>query len=597
MSDRGLSLELPVPVVLPKFADFKAADSIARSRMAEVNDSAQSGTDGLASDSFYDKMHIEIDGDVRNMCAKLSQAIAEFPETSEELSHLLTRLNAAYHMPKGTVLLAAFLGMMGVGKSTLINALFGRVLVANSGGVLACTSIPTVITWKKGATDNTKRSDLAIQLFTEEQYQDCVREQINRWTEWYAHSSESKQINRFEDEDCLSEGHMFQEHTKPSGEFDRTQLKRGADTAKEYFEIILNVQENGLAKQTLDAVLHGNDIKEEEFFDHCMVEIRARCVQITELVADLKDVHDRDLRKQRAQIDKFWPLVKAVYVEIGHTLLRNNIHVVDLPGYDDNNQIRNAVIDQFRAKADMEIVVTRTRVASSISQEHWLDESIRRRGPDRTLLVTNGSDEIVTGILNVIEDLNEQPFTHLKHCLQDANSISDFSDGDEALIHEYRECLYMNAKLAFINHQSDIVKKKFSDKGVNVLLTSAREALLHQIPDPTEVPKLCLAATGIETLRGYLLIQTATSNLRTLHNHVFETLPDISVAINHIIVKFVDEDGYRAMREFLAQELRDLQKRLVALSVSTIQERVKAPWNDRHIGRKILPAHKKTLDP
>ncbi|KAI1525121.1 Dimer-Tnp-hAT domain containing protein, partial [Pyrenophora tritici-repentis] len=218
-------------------------------------------------------------------------------------------------------------------------------------------------------------------------------------------------------------------------------------------------------------------------------------------------------------------------------------------------------------------------------------------GLARTLSEEEISKEIVTGISTVIEDLEEQPFTHLKYCLQDANRVAEFSEGNEALIHEYKECLYMNAKLAFINHQSNIVKAKFADKGVHVLLTSAREALLHQVPDPTEIPKLCMAATGIETLRGYLLMQTAASNLRTLHNHIFEALPEISVAINHIIVKFVDEDGYRTMREFLAQELCGLQKRLDALSISTLQERVKAPWNDRDIGRKILPAHKKTLDP
>jgi len=205
--------------------------------------------------------------------------------------------------------------------------------------------------------------------------------------------------------------------------------------------------------------------------------------------------------------------------------------------------------------------------------------------------------EIVTGISNVIEDLDEHPFTHLKNCLQDANSTAELSDGDEALLHEYKEFLYMNAKLAFINHQNNVVKTKFADKGVNVLMTSAREALLHQVPDPTEVPKLCLAATGIETLRQYLLMQTADPNLRTLHNHIFETLPEIAVAINHIRVKFVDEDGYRKMREYLSQELRVLQKRLEALSMSTLQKHVKAPWNDQEIGKRILPAQKKILDP
>ena len=332
MSGRGLSLELPAPVLLPTFADFRAADSTVRSEITRVTNSTRTQTYGLSADWFYDRMHMEIDEDVRNMCAKLSRAISEFPETSEELSHLVEKLTAAYHIPKGTALVAAFLGMMGVGKSTLINALFGRVLVTNSGGVLACTSIPTVVVLKEGATDDTKYSDLAIQLFTEQQYQDCVREQITRWTEWSTHSSKSRQIEEYEDKGCLPEDVIFQEPAKVTEKVDYTQMKRGADTAKEYFEIILNVQDKEASKQTLEDALHSTDVGKEEFFERCMAGIRARCEQITDLVAGLKHVHDGDLRKQRPQIDKFWPLVKAVYVETGHALLRNNIHVIDLPG-------------------------------------------------------------------------------------------------------------------------------------------------------------------------------------------------------------------------------------------------------------------------
>ena len=311
MTGRGLSLELPIPVSLPKFADFKAADSTVRSEIIKLTNSTRSQTDGLPTDCSYDRMHMEIDEDVRNLCTKLSRAISEFPETSEELSHLLAKLTCAYQISKGTALVAAFLGMMGVGKSTLINALFGRVLVTNSGWVLACTSIPTVIVWKEGAMDDTKYSDLEIQLFTEEQYQDCVREQITRWTEWSTHSSKSRQIEEHEDRDCLPEDPIFQEPAKATEKSDHTQMKRGADTAKEYFEIILDVQDKEESKHTLEGILHSVDVGKDEFFERCVAGIRARCEQVTDLVAGLRHVHDGDLRKQRAQIDKFWPLVKA----------------------------------------------------------------------------------------------------------------------------------------------------------------------------------------------------------------------------------------------------------------------------------------------
>jgi hypothetical protein len=71
--------------------------------------------------------------------------------------------------------------------------------------------------------------------------------------------------------------------------------------------------------------------------------------------------------------------------------------MLTVTGYGDTNQIRNAIIDKSRETAHFEIVVSpSSRVTTSSVQERYLDRSIRRRGADKTLLVTNKSDVGIT---------------------------------------------------------------------------------------------------------------------------------------------------------------------------------------------------------
>jgi hypothetical protein len=62
-------------------------------------------------------------------------------------------------------------------------------------------------------------------------------------------------------------------------------------------------------------------------------------------------------------------------------------------GYGDTSQLREAVINAFRWKADLEMVVARnSRIHTSTQQDKYLARSIHLKGADRTILVMNKSD-------------------------------------------------------------------------------------------------------------------------------------------------------------------------------------------------------------
>jgi hypothetical protein len=114
-------------------------------------------------------------------------------------------------------------------------------------------------------------------------------------------------------------------------------------------------------------------------------------------------------------------------------------------------------------------------------------------------------------------------------------------------------------------------------KGIEIISTSAKQYQLCKSKKPEEEPKLNLDATGIPALRMAILLMPITANLRTLHSHIFETLPDIVDRIKHLQVKFFDEDGYARMRNSLADEVPVLQELLATMSDTLVRERLVQP--------------------
>lgn len=126
------------------------------------------------------------------------------------------------------------------------------------------------------------------------------------------------------------------------------------------------------------------------------------------------------------------------------------------------------------------------------------------------------------------------------------------------------------------------------DKGVDILSVSAREySLCLDAEQEDEKAKLTPEATGLPSLRRYLFSLPAQTNYRTLHCHVFETLPDIVAQIQRILEKFDDDDGYTKMREYLADQLPRLRASIERLAESLPTERVVRPFDGAEATSRI----------
>lgn len=68
-------------------------------------------------------------------------------------------------------------------------------------------------------------------------------------------------------------------------------------------------------------------------------------------------------------------------------------NIANKTGYGDMSQLREAVINNFRWKADHEMVVVPcSRLQTSVLQDEYIGRSIHLKGANKTILVMNKSD-------------------------------------------------------------------------------------------------------------------------------------------------------------------------------------------------------------
>lgn len=109
--------------------------------------------------------------------------LESYAALDESIKDLIDAAEAAKTLPNVTALRVAVLGQQGVGKTTLINALFDRYLLGTSGGSKACTAFVTIIKYKEGAPDDTSVSDVIIYFYNKSEMKICIEGQINNWWE------------------------------------------------------------------------------------------------------------------------------------------------------------------------------------------------------------------------------------------------------------------------------------------------------------------------------------------------------------------------------------------------------------------------------
>jgi hypothetical protein len=151
-------------------------------------------------------------------------------------------------------------------------------------------------------------------------------------------------------------------------------------------------------------------------------------------------------------------------------------------------------------------------------------------------------------------------------------------------VRAYKEYIFREARRAFIEREAASVEQQMQTKDVEVLSVSARQYALCVDSSQDEEPKISPEATGIPALRRYLFTLPAQTNYRTLHHHVFETLPDLVVQIKRILDKFSNSGDYARMRVLIIEQLAKLREMLESLATSLPREHVASPWtaSDRH---------------
>jgi hypothetical protein len=251
----------------------------------------------------------------------------------------------------------AFLGEQGIGKSSIINAVFDRELVNVSGSSSACTAYPTIITHKEGIMDDTT-SDIRIEFLNMQELRDSTEEQIRRYAaafpfkkskestdhemgvEEHMSDEDSESVNSAEDSESinLTQDLPDREPRRDSGRSNRTRIPqavlRGAKTAKAYFEIVYDTHRDESRRLQLEYWLENSDIENNDFLDDCLTMIKERLATLGAQEGHLTHINipDRDLEATWSLAQSVYPLVKAFHLATDHVLLRNNICVLDLPG-------------------------------------------------------------------------------------------------------------------------------------------------------------------------------------------------------------------------------------------------------------------------
>lgn len=297
------------------------------------------------------------------MCNDLGGPVVNCKIDDPEIADLLRALDRAKSVPRPKKVNIAVVGNQGVGKSSTINALLNRDLVDASASSSACTAFATIIEHKDGAADDTTVSDLKVTFLDTEEMRDFIEEHVRRYADVYTptegehKSDEEKEVEigtiteeqetppDMDPEDAISEADILDSDFSDASESAVGKKKKrkkmskalqlGADTAEQFFRIIFNAHLNKTKEAELQEWLNTPDLEDGEFLEHC---VTAATEHLAKIHADeggrleYTHVEDIDLQKVRNHATQLWPLVKAVTISTGSSLLRNGIRFMDLPG-------------------------------------------------------------------------------------------------------------------------------------------------------------------------------------------------------------------------------------------------------------------------
>ncbi|KAI4958200.1 hypothetical protein J4E86_003797 [Alternaria arbusti] len=541
----------------------------------------------LANNRWYALKQEEIKVLVEELCDKLTSAMQKYSSVDQRFQDLIDAAEIARKLPDIRYYSVAVLGEQGIGKSSLINALFERGLLDRSGSSKACTAYATVLEYKPGATDHTTLSDLLVVFFNKEEIKDCIKEQMDRWVEVYPGVDKNRQPLQGEDENDPDDDNA----TQPPSKTTSKTMSRAITTAKEFFEIIFNVQKDKQASVELERMLYHTNIKEGNFFNDCCKRANDRFAQLaTDMserdlhnrTAHFKNIPDNRLGRKTARIKELWPFVKVVTIATGHILLRHGLRLFDLPGYGDTSQLREGVINNFRWKADFEMVVAPcSRLQTSVLHDEYIDRSIHLKGANKTILVMNKADELINedNMGTQIRQINEHPFPALNARLEEIDNLDDEGIAEPEVVSDMLDELLREATIAYIKYETANVQRQMHPKGIKVFSVSALAHTSSRSRIQRDTPILDDTTAGIYALRHFLATLPAATNYRDFYEHVHATLPSFRRQAERPLEKHIEDKSYAKMRRDLKAQIEPVRNTLKNLAGSPLQSLVGKPWS------------------
>ncbi|KAF1912969.1 hypothetical protein BDU57DRAFT_597438 [Ampelomyces quisqualis] len=586
-----------------------AAHSTA-SNMSEVVDTGPTGThldptDGTsrkrplhisenldASEQFPDHPwfklnHLDLQDFNNKLCSVFKARLERYASLDESIKDLVDAAEAAKRLPNVTVTRVAVPGQQGVGKTTLINALFDRYLLAISGGSRACTAFVTIIKYKDGAADDTKTSDIIVHFYNEAEMITCIQGQANNWWEnRRTLKNEDDAQEPFHAARCEDDDGDTSTDNKAT-----TQAKESAaETAKDFFEIVFCARKYPEQKEFLHSMLYNADTSKEDFISVCLHHAKDNLAHLqSELnIQDGKSTHedipDSSMRTIRNMILDLWPFVKLAEIATGHMLLRYGMQVYDMPGYGDISQLREASLNKYRKQSDFEMVVApHARFKTDIMHDRYLGRSLRRKKTEGTILVMTRSDELLksTNFVEQISRIHEEPFISLTKRVDELGQMDVERKRKTAI----RKEIYREALAAYVQYETKLIQEDLEKRNIKSFSVSAEKHMeLIEADDMDTLPLMSMDACGIAALRRFLYELPASSNYRSYTDHVFKKLPRLEVLAGLVFEVHVEDKSYAAMRQDLRQKVPILKFNLESLISRQMATFISAPWVSKNLG-------------
>ncbi|KAG7290833.1 hypothetical protein NEMBOFW57_000838 [Staphylotrichum longicolle] len=358
-------------------------------------------------------------------------------------------------------------GSTGAGKSSLINAVLDEEFLVPTNCMRACTAVSTEISYN--------RSDNADEKYRAEIH-------FISGSEWI------KELHLLLDDLRCGSGQL-------NPDYANSETETGIAYAK-----IRAVHPHLEKKDFLDASFTVDTLVEDTTVQKVLGTVLAisatTCKDFSERLEKYVDSRQKSRGKEKESKDlEYWPLIKVVKIFVKSSVLQSGLVLVDLPGIQDSNAARSAVVTKYIEQCTgLWVVAPITRAVDDKSAQTLLGKSFRRQlqfdgmYSNVTVICSKTDDISMTEVLRVV------PEEDRTHQLQNQHQLAEAERNEiqAALCRIRAECVETMVRMASWGKEASGLRNAQdsmpADDGETVVLPAKRSAVLE---DQSPQKRIC----------------------------------------------------------------------------------------------------------